>query len=50
VGEAPHWVVRVAFAVWIAGLGMLAWVLRKLVVSLQETQVVSRQSSVVSKG
>ena len=41
VGEAPHWVVRVAFAVWIAGLGMLAWVLRRL--------VVSRQSSVVSK-
>ena len=50
VGEAPHWVVRVAFAVWIAGLGMLAWVLRKLVVSLAENQVASLQSSVASKG
>ena len=50
VGEAPLWAVRIAFAVWIAGLGMLAWVLRRLVVSLPETQVVSRQSSVVSKG
>jgi len=42
VGEAPHWVVRIAFAVWIAGVGMLAWVLRKLVVSLPENQVVSK--------
>ena len=50
VGEAPLWAVRIAFAVWIAGLGMLAWVLRRLVVSLPETQVVSHQSSVVSKG
>src|ERR1700741_3135581 len=49
VGEAPHWVMRVAFAVWIAGLGSLAWVLRELVSSLQEKLVVSRQSSVVSK-
>ena len=48
VGEAPHWVVRVAFAVWIAGLGSLAWVLRKLAVSVQEKLVVSSQSSVVS--
>ncbi len=48
VGEAPHWVVRVAFAVWIAGLGSLAWVLRKLVASLQAKLVVSRRSSVVS--
>lgn len=48
VGEVPHWVVRVAFAVWIAGLGSLAWVLRKLVVSLQAKLVVSRRSSVVS--
>jgi hypothetical protein len=48
VGEAPHWVVRIAFAAWIAGLGMLAWVLRGLVVSLQE-QVVSLQSSVARK-
>jgi hypothetical protein len=44
VGEAPHWVVRIAFAVWIAGLGMLAWILRKL----QKT-VVSLPSPVVSK-
>jgi hypothetical protein len=49
VGEAPHWAVRIAFAVWIGGLGMLAWVLRRLIVSLPETQVVSRQSPVVSK-
>jgi hypothetical protein len=48
VGEAPHRVVRIAFAAWIAGLGMLAWVLRGLVVSLQE-QVVSLQSSVARK-
>ena len=41
VGEAPHWVVRVAFAIWIAGLGSLAWVLRRL--------VASRQSPVASK-
>lgn len=30
VGEAPVWVVRIAFVVWIAGLGMLAWVLLRL--------------------
>jgi hypothetical protein len=39
VGEAPHWVVRIAFAVWIAGLGTLSWVLRGLVVSLQSSVV-----------
>jgi len=31
VGEAPAWVVRITFAVWIAALGMLAWVLLRLV-------------------
>jgi hypothetical protein len=30
VGEAPRWVVRLAFAVWIAALGSLAWVLARL--------------------
>ncbi len=30
VGQAPEWVVRVAFAIWICGLGMLAWVLLRL--------------------
>lgn len=30
VGEAPAWVVRLAFAVWIAGLGMLVAVLWRL--------------------
>jgi len=30
VGEAPKWVVQLAFAVWIAGLGFLAWVLLQL--------------------
>jgi hypothetical protein len=30
VGEAPHWVIRLAFAAWMAGLGMLAGVLWRL--------------------
>jgi len=30
VGEAPAWVVRIAFAVWIASLGAIAWVLWRL--------------------
>jgi hypothetical protein len=30
VGEAPRWVVRVAFAFWFAGIGSLAWVLWRL--------------------
>ncbi len=30
VGEAPAWVVRLAFAVWIAGLGAVTWVLWRL--------------------
>jgi len=30
VGEAPRWVVHVAFVGWIAGLAALAWVLAKL--------------------
>jgi hypothetical protein len=30
VGEAPQWVVRLAFAVWIAALAMLVGVLRRL--------------------
>jgi hypothetical protein len=30
VGEAPAWVVRMAFAVWIASLGATAWVLWRL--------------------
>jgi hypothetical protein len=30
VGEAPAWLVRIAFVVWIAALGMLAWVLLRL--------------------
>ncbi len=30
VGEAPAWVVRIAFAVWIASLGETAWVLWRL--------------------
>jgi hypothetical protein len=36
VGEAPAWVVRVAFAVWIAGLGMLGWVLVRLRQAMSE--------------
>jgi hypothetical protein len=39
VGEAPHWVMRVAFAVWIAALGSLAWLLRELVSSLRSPGV-----------
>jgi hypothetical protein len=30
VGEAPRWVVRVAFAFWFAGIGSLAWVLWRM--------------------
>jgi len=30
VGEAPEWVVHTLFAVWSAGLAMLAWVLWRL--------------------
>jgi hypothetical protein len=30
VGEAPRWVVRVAFAFWFAGTGSLAWVLWRM--------------------
>jgi hypothetical protein len=30
VGEAPRWVVRVALAAWIAGIGLLVWVLMHL--------------------
>ncbi len=30
VGEAPRWVVNVAFAIWFAGIGALALVLRRL--------------------
>jgi hypothetical protein len=30
VGEAPAWVVRIAFAVWITSLGATAWVLWRL--------------------
>src|SRR6201981_1265548 len=50
VGEAPRWVVRLAFATWTTGIGMLAWVLRKLVVILAENQICSLQSSVASRG
>jgi hypothetical protein len=37
VGEAPMWVVRVAFAVWGAGLAALAWVLWRLDRALRRT-------------
>jgi len=30
VGAVPGWVVKAAFAVWIAGIAALAWVLRQL--------------------
>ncbi|HZR58333.1 MAG TPA: hypothetical protein VFA74_15780 [Terriglobales bacterium] len=30
VGQAPHWVVRTSFTIWIAGLAALAWTLHKL--------------------
>jgi hypothetical protein len=30
VGEAPAWVVNTAFAIWIAGIAALAWVLLRL--------------------
>ncbi len=30
VGVAPGWVVRVAFAVWVAGIAALVWTLARL--------------------
>jgi len=30
VGAAPGWVIKAAFAVWLAGVGALAWTLRRL--------------------
>jgi hypothetical protein len=30
VGDAPRWVVRIAFAFWFAGIGSLAWVVWRL--------------------
>jgi hypothetical protein len=37
VGAVPGWVVDVAFAVWGAALAALAWILKKLVISLRQT-------------
>jgi hypothetical protein len=34
VGEAPAWVVRIAFAVWISSLGAMGWVLWRLKIVL----------------
>lgn len=47
VGEAPRWVVRLAFAFWVAGIGALAWVfwrLRQLLSGSQESTNVANAS------
>jgi hypothetical protein len=36
VGQAPEWLVRFAFAIWVSGLGTLAWVLLRLRRTLKE--------------
>jgi hypothetical protein len=36
VGAAPGWLVNTAFAVWIAAIGALAWVLGQLRNALRE--------------
>jgi hypothetical protein len=47
VGEAPQWVVRVAFAFWFVGIVKLAWVLWRL---RQALSVAAESTNIVSVG
>jgi hypothetical protein len=38
VGQAPQWVVRASFAIWIAGLSALGWTVHKLRKALNQRQ------------